>query len=117
MGERVLYLFDYQGTLSTLPDPLSFIDHLRLHDAECIIVVMSGGAVPSSISARVDDFWQKGITVAAKLKDRIARDSVSKIVLSDDHDIARKAYLRYSLSLCDAESVLPCDLPTLLTDR
>tara|TARA_Y100000389_G_scaffold115406_1_gene112479 strand:- start:499 stop:852 length:354 start_codon:yes stop_codon:yes gene_type:complete len=117
MVERVLYLFDYQGTLSTLPDPIYFIERLRQQDAECIIVVMSGGDVPSPLLAHADDFWQKGITVSMKLKDTVARESVSKVMLSEDNTLARKAYLRYIRSLCVVESVLPVDLPTLLTDR
>ncbi len=112
----LLYLFDYRGTLSTLPDPIYFIERLRQQD-ECIIVVISGGDVPSPLLAHADDFWQKDDTLTMKLRDTVARESVSKIVLSEDTPIARKAYLRYIRSLrVNVESVLPMDLPTLLTD-
>jgi len=60
-----LYIFNYQGTLTTLEDPVGFITALRGQNPDCKIVIWSGSPkdqiddrTPGLIDA-VDDLWAK----------------------------------------------------------
>ena len=55
----MIYFFDYNGTLDTLLDPVSFIKALKAVDPNNMVLVMSGGWPPPEVINVADGFYEK----------------------------------------------------------
>ena len=85
----LLYLFDFHDTLSTVPNPASFLRSLKKKPG-VFVVVMSGGEVPNSVVEAADEFWPKdGSGLFHRLGGRFY-----EVILSDDNELFVRAITR-----------------------
>jgi len=87
-----LFIFDYQGTLTTLPDPVRFIAALRLRFPRARVVLHSGSVrseIPEGVLAAVDDFWEKPYSLS-----KLADEPFDEVTIVDDETPLRRAMSR-----------------------
>lgn len=105
-----LYLFDYNGTLDTLPDPVAFIEALRERDPGCSVVIMSGETPPEAVQKAADSFWMKPFPVQS-----IIALKPERVVVVDDEPYMRRALDRiFTRRRVSVTLMEPKDLISLL---
>lgn len=119
----MVYIFDFNGTLTTLVDPCQFMRDMRAQEPEATFLLWTGDSEP----AIERDF--PGLT--GLFHARILKPSPlplplyilglgyipSKVVIVDDSAATRRVTVREGLSMDDCEWVVlsESDLPGLLT--
>jgi DNA-binding NarL/FixJ family response regulator len=79
-----LFVFDYQGTLTTLLDPINFIASLRRRFPSARVVIHSGSEVPGDLLAVVDDFWEKPYPISTLID-----EPFTEVTIVDDQHLIR----------------------------
>ena len=112
-----LYIFDYNGTLTTLPDAVGFLRDLRLVDPGCVIAMMSGsnpGDADAAVLASMDYFWAKPCFLPDEMKQ--AGLTPTRMVYADDEPLMRRAAALFFRSTeFEVQVVGPEGLQGLLT--
>ena len=110
-----LYIFDYQGTLTTLPDAVGFLRDLRSVDPDCVIAMMSGSDdIDPAVLASMDYYWVKPCYLPDEIKQ--AGLTPTRMVYADDEPLMRRAAARFFRSAeFEVQVVEPEGLQGLLT--
>jgi len=98
-----LYLFDFQGTLTSLDNPVAFIRTLRDQEPEAKIVIFSG--IPSwamrkehgKLADVVDDIWSKAFGLPERLEAQ--GWPIAKVTIVDDTSFFRQSAERVLLEM------------------
>ncbi len=112
-----LYIFDYGGTLTRLPEPVAFLKALRAHDPDAHIILFTGTPAHDihqespGLLEEIEALWPKPNFIHAA----VAAKNPSRVVMVDDEPEVLSAYRRAFRKLtCPVTFLLPDEMKGLV---